>query len=713
MNNPIRVLLIDANAEDAGEICCKLAESKNATFAVEVVRTCSAGLELLRSNRFDVALIDPPGSKSEWMQHFRELQSKVSDLPVVIISRDYDESLALEAVRAGAEDYLVKSRLNPTALERILLYCIERRRGRRRTALQYSVTRVLADAKTLSDAEEGLLREICEFLDFDCGQIWHFDHWSGELLCMKCWADASRDFPHFVEAARGMRIEKGFGMPGRVWARSEPVWISNVTQEQSLPCLVAAAKDGLQSACAFPVGLEGDMLGVMQFASVEVREPDDELLKIVASIGNQVGQFMARKLAEAENERITNERLLILDSTSEGIYGVDLKGDITFMNRSAAKMLGCEVATVLGKNSHSLFHHTRRNGSPYPAQDCAIAGVLKTGQGCHIENEYFWRADGSHFDVAYSVFPVLAKGNVTGIVVSFNDTTQQKQMEIELRHAQKLEAVGGLAAGIAHEINTPIQFVSDNTRFLQDAFRDRNKLWDRFEALCAAARNGGASQEILDDIDKVRTEIDADYLSQEIPKALEQMLDGLARVAKIVRAMKEFSHVDQSAEKTAADLNKAMESTLIVARNELKYVADVQAEFGELPPVVCNLGDLNQVFLNLLINAAHAIGDVVKGTGEKGTIGVRTKQDGDWVEIAISDTGTGIPETIREKVFDPFFTTKEVGKGTGQGLALARAIVMEKHGGTLTFDSAVGKGTTFHIRLPVSGSREPREAVAK
>jgi signal transduction histidine kinase len=290
---------------------------------------------------------------------------------------------------------------------------------------------------------------------------------------------------------------------------------------------------------------------------------------------------------------------------------------------------------------------------------------------------------------------------------------QKKKMEVELRHAQKLEAVGGLAAGIAHEINTPIQFIGDNTRFLQDSFRERTEMLDKYEEVYQAARRGLVPAELLQQVIDVRKKIDWDYLREEVPRAMEQMLDGIDRVAKIVRAMKDFSHVDRSSEKTAADLNKALESTLVVARSELKYVADVDQDYGELPPVLCHLGDLNQVFLNLLINAAHAIGDVMKKTGVKGRITVRTRADGDWVEVSVSDTGSGVPEAVRRKIFDPFFTTKGVGKGTGQGLTLARAIVVEKHGGTLTFETELGKGTTFYIRLPVNGVREPHEAVAQ
>ena len=197
----------------------------------------------------------------------------------------------------------------------------------------------------------------------------------------------------------------------------------------------------------------------------------------------------------------------------------------------------------------------------------------------------------------------------------------------------------------------------------------------------------------------------------EIPKAIAQTLDGVGRVATIVRAMKEFAHPD-SGEKAVADLNKALTSTLTVARNELKYVADVETDLGDIPSVSCHLGDLNQVFLNLLVNAAHAIGDTVKESGGKGRIGVRTTCEGDNVCVAISDTGGGIPEHVRSKIFDPFFTTKGVGRGTGQGLAIARSIVVDKHGGSLTFETEVGEGTTFFIRLPVDGTPSAREIAA-
>ncbi len=258
-----------------------------------------------------------------------------------------------------------------------------------------------------------------------------------------------------------------------------------------------------------------------------------------------------------------------------------------------------------------------------------------------------------------------------------------------MTHARKLEAVGNLAAGIAHEINTPTQFVSDNLHFLRDAFAE---LLSVVKSSKAHASDGAAAPDE-----------EFDYLAREVPKALEQSMEGTARISKIVQAMKEFSH-PQADEKELVDINKAIETTLIVANNEWKYVADIATEFDpSLPPLYCLAGELNQVFLNLIVNAAHAITEKRGLDGvEKGLIRISTRHDGDWVEVRISDNGCGIQEKHRPRVFEQFFTTKPVGKGTGQGLAISHGIVTKKHGGSLTFETKEDEGATFIIRLPLA-----------
>ncbi|HYV31284.1 MAG TPA: ATP-binding protein, partial [Candidatus Binatia bacterium] len=282
---------------------------------------------------------------------------------------------------------------------------------------------------------------------------------------------------------------------------------------------------------------------------------------------------------------------------------------------------------------------------------------------------------------------------------------QRKQAEEKLRHAQKLESIGQLAAGIAHEINTPTQYIGDNTRFVQEAFADLSKLMGQYEKLLRAAKENGVTAELVAQVESAAVEADVTYLSQEIPKAIHQTMQGVERVTKIVRAMKDFSHPGAE-EKTSVDLNKAIESTITVAGHEWKYVAEMRTEFDRaLPLVSCLPGEVNQVILNLIVNAAHAIADVVGSSANaKGVITVTTRQSGPWAEIRIRDTGSGIPENIRSRIFEPFFTTKGVGKGTGQGLAIARAVVVDKHGGTIAFETQPSQGTTFVIRLPISSA---------
>jgi signal transduction histidine kinase len=298
----------------------------------------------------------------------------------------------------------------------------------------------------------------------------------------------------------------------------------------------------------------------------------------------------------------------------------------------------------------------------------------------------------------------LEIGDHAFLQATVRDVSKQKQLEMDLNQAQKLEAIGRLAAGIAHEINTPIQYVGDNIEFLQIAYESLVGLVGGYRRMLGAVPGAAAAPGMAAEVEQLAEAAHMEYLIEQVPRAIEQSLEGVGRVSSIVQAMKEFSHPG-STERTSADLNQCIRSTVTVSRNEWKYVANLETDLDEnLPLVLCVPGELNQVFLNMIVNAAHAIGEVVRDDAEeKGTILVSTRRDGNWVEIRISDTGTGIPEPIRGRVFDPFFTTKEVGRGTGQGLAIARNVVVDRHGGAIAVDSEMGKGTTFTIRLPIEG----------
>jgi signal transduction histidine kinase len=259
-----------------------------------------------------------------------------------------------------------------------------------------------------------------------------------------------------------------------------------------------------------------------------------------------------------------------------------------------------------------------------------------------------------------------------------------------------------LAAGIAHEINTPIQFIGDNSRFLQDAFHSLHELIGSYEAVLKSVEEGAGDTSLANEVRTLANAIEIDYLRAEIPKCIKESLEGIERVAKILQALKDFSHPGSST-KERTNINQAIESTLTVARNEWKYVADVILDLEpDLPLVCCLAGAVKQVILNLIVNAAHAISDAGGGdSGGKGKISISTRCENDMVSIRIADTGGGIPAVIRSRIFDPFFTTKPVGKGTGQGLAIAYSVVVKQHGGTISFESEVGRGTTFIVSFPI------------
>lgn len=282
-------------------------------------------------------------------------------------------------------------------------------------------------------------------------------------------------------------------------------------------------------------------------------------------------------------------------------------------------------------------------------------------------------------------------------------STERDQMEVQLRQSHKLEAVGQLAAGVAHEINTPIQFVSNNINFLKGACQDLQELCIRFDTFSHQVPNDGTLCKLKTEIESFKKEIDHDYLMEDINSAIDQSIEGAQRIATIVKAMKSFSHPGKF-EKESIDLNQAIESTITVASNEWKYVADVETEFdSNLPLVSCFPGEINQTVLNIIVNAAHAIETKQKtnGNSEKGIITVTTEHKDKSALITISDSGCGIPEDIIQKIYDPFFTTKEIGKGTGQGLSIAYSVITDKHGGELKVSSTPDIGTQFEISLPL------------
>jgi PAS domain S-box-containing protein len=455
---------------------------------------------------------------------------------------------------------------------------------------------------------------------------------------------------------------------------------------------------------------------------VILKKPFDnaEALQLASALTEKWRLLQQARLKLADLEAIAHARTdelrrshaeteTLVASISAALVGVDIDGRVVRWNRAAENIFGLTAKDALGRLFDNLPLQWQWNRIRQAIIDCLINRAP-----VELDEVVYRRQAGKEGVMHLVLTPTNSPDDgALSFILLGADITQRCRMERQLRQAQKLESVGQIAAGVAHEINTPTQFIGDNLHFLRDSFVEVN------QALQTCREFLSGADAALIPPEKIRAAAAAiqnpglDYLAAEIPAAIDQSLDGVQRVTKIVQAMKDFSHPDGN-EKTLTDLNKEIESTIVISRGEWKCVAEVITHFDpQLPQVPCYPGDFNQVILNLIVNAAHAIADTASAkTGVKGAITIETRRVGSNIEIRVGDTGTGIPEDVRERIFDPFFTTKGVGKGSGQGLFIAHSVVVEKHGGAIFFETEMGRGATFIIQLPLNPAAAKRKAAA-
>jgi PAS domain S-box-containing protein len=426
----------------------------------------------------------------------------------------------------------------------------------------------------------------------------------------------------------------------------------------------------------------------VELAVGKLDAPASMAVVVVQPLAEPVAVPISAEAVAAMEER---ERLeAMLDCAPAFIIALSRHGTIDFINRTLPQY---PRAKVIGAHWHTFFH---------PDQQVVMEAKFRAMYASEVSQLFETDTpgpDGQPVWFETRIAPIRRGAEIVGAILVSQDVTERKRIHAELLASRHMALLGTLAAGVAHEINTPIQFVGDSVHFLGEAVDELVGLVRTLQSLRYAAAAGRSLAVAIEAAQKAERDVDLPYLCESLPPAFARCIGGLDQISKIVRSLKDFAHPSAHV-KVPADLNRIIENVLTIARSEYKFVATLETELGDLPLITCHAAEITQVILNLVVNAAHAIGEFVKDSGRLGVITVATRYERGAAIITVRDTGTGIPEAIRSRIFDPFFTTKEVGKGTGQGLSIAWSMVKERHGGELTFETEVGKGTTFVVRVP-------------
>jgi signal transduction histidine kinase/ActR/RegA family two-component response regulator len=683
-------------------------------YIVDLAGDFNQGLKHFQASNYDVLIVDQTLPGGDGLELVRKIAMLGSLPPAIMLTGTGNEATAVEAMKLGMSDYLVKDleggflNLLPIVIENALhqrqlqdeRFYLERELALRSRIADIFITCPLNDMfVTILDVLVGALKSkygVFSYLDEDGAAI---------LAGIKTEAG---DYGDILGQCRRV--------PRETWADSP--WGIDLLKKKSIDAndffALLLSREPITRSLFVPIVFQDEVIGfigVANKAADYTHEEQEMLEKIACYIASLLDaqlkedrQEKKRRLAEEELRNLTRKLNIkvkvmhCLREISELFQNPQLtEGEILqgVVNLAPTGWQFPEITCVRIDLKGKLFQTANYQDTPWKSSspiyvDQEIQGNLEV---CY-SREKAPEAEGPFLEEECVLLDDIADRLGTFI--------QRKQIERELAQAHRLEAVGQLASGIAHEISTPTQYVGDNIRFLQNAFNDINTMVDKLQLLLQAAKDEPLSPAMLLEVEKTLSNADLAYLNKEIPTAIDQSLQGVDRVAAIVRAMKVFSHPGNE-QKQAVDLARAIENALTISRNEWKYVADIVTDFDpNLPMVACLPGELNQVILNLIVNAAQAIADKIGGQStEKGAITIRTRQDGRWAEIRVEDTGIGIDEQFCHRLFDPFFTTKAPGKGTGQGLFIAHNIITKKHGGTIDFQTHIGQGTEFVVRLPI------------
>ncbi|UWG95430.1 PAS domain S-box protein [Dehalobacter sp. DCM] len=780
MNKKIRILIIDDNSL----YWMYLRKALKVTAIEGDVVECgdvASGIEWLTDDSFDCIILDyvlPDGNGLAVLEMRRALNIPT---PVIVLTGEGGEQIAVELMKAGASDYISKSSLTPERLAQSIknvIYAFQIEKQIKRSE------EILKKYQILSD----YARDIILFIRSD-GQILEANHSAvaaygysyEEMTSLNIqdlhYDNIDRQFEHVLDKANtdGILFETlhyrkdGSSFPVEVSSRGALIGndtvvlsvIRDITLHKEADNLLRQSEEKYSSIfklsrdVIFITNIDGLILDINQmgseiygytgeeFQTMKIQNlynnPDDrlDLLKEITQNGfvkdypltlkkrngvlvlnlltanireNEIGHTIIQGiLRDVTQSKIAEENLHhahaqinhLLGSISSILIGVSSDDKINQWNSAAEKYFGITVDKVIGECIQECKIDWDWLKIQKHYSDCK-----KHKKPVHIENLHYSNLNKERRLLVLDINHIQdADGKNWGYVFLGTDVTEQKKLESQSILKQKMESIGQLAAGIAHEINTPMQYIGDNTRFLNDSFQGILAILKKYQNLINNVNSIGFSSELPSEIEKLNhfaKEIDLDYLQEEVPKAINESLEGINRVSNLVLTMKDFSHPGNQG-KIFCDINNGIEKTVFISKHEWKYVADLEFEpQSELPMVYCAIDQINQVILNMIINSAHAVKEHIEsGKITRGKIIIRTENADPFIRITIQDTGIGIPDKIVDKIFDPFFTTKEVGKGTGQGLSIAHDIIVNKHHGSIEVNSEAGNGATFIITLPI------------
>ena len=550
----------------------------------------------------------------------------------------------------------------------------QRKQVERRLNAEHTVARLLAESPTLSEATPKILQAICESLDWEMGAFWSVDQETGVIHCREIWHSPSSNMARFAAFTRQSAFPRGTGLPGRVWASGEPIWIPDVVKEDNFPRLPVAAEEGLHAAFGFPIRGPGSVLGVMEFFSRRIQQPDDHLLQMLSAIGSQIGQFMERKRAEEGINALKEYVQMILDSVPDPIVILNEDAQVQYINGASNKAFNLQQSDMRGPTLFDLLNAddvTREQletemshyvGSP---QETAVRSPEHQAEVSLLRDPLAPPAiiadphrrkeiKLGHRTYHYTCFPVAAhsdEGQLMGLVL--RDTTEESSLQDQLIQAEKLAGIALLTSGLGHELNNPLYSVL------------------------------GFGEAILDEPDPT--------VMKEYAKTI---VEEAKRMGGIIKDLTGRSRVESGHLRVEVDVNEQLDHALgLTGLEQSEEKIQVKKNYAAVSKIWANPLELRQVFVNVIDNAVRAM----EG---KGRLELSTHMDQDVLTVRIRDSGPGIPAAYVSKIFDPFFTTKNQGEGTGLGLTIAHRIIT-KHGGQIRVETEE-RGTTFIIMFPLA-----------